>query len=157
MPCASDSLPFVFSSFTITGTITNSFDDVAAGENCADWIRAGWSSPQRASAPGRGPYLPEAVTLRLRAAAAAPVIEAREPAFKSSPVASFANSRSPVLLVHGDDDRNVPFQQTTDLVAKLRVQNVAFKAIGPLSAQRANFALGTRHPRASLRDTSRNL
>ena len=26
------------------------------------------------------------------------------------------NWRSPVLLVHGDDDRNVPFQQTTDLV-----------------------------------------
>ena len=59
-----------------------------------------------------------------------------------------------MLLIHGDDDRNVPFQQTTDLVAKLRVQNVAFKAIGPLSAQRANFALGTRHPRASLRGTS---
>jgi hypothetical protein len=31
LPCASDSLPFVFSSFTITGTITNSFDDIAAG------------------------------------------------------------------------------------------------------------------------------
>src|SRR6266481_2770588 len=31
LPYASDSLPFVFSSFTITGTITNSFDDIAAG------------------------------------------------------------------------------------------------------------------------------
>jgi dipeptidyl aminopeptidase/acylaminoacyl peptidase len=31
-----------------------------------------------------------------------------------------------VLFVHGDDDRNVPFQQTTDLVEKLRAQNVAF-------------------------------
>jgi dipeptidyl aminopeptidase/acylaminoacyl peptidase len=29
-----------------------------------------------------------------------------------------------VLLVHGDDDRNVPFQQTTDLVEKLRAQKV---------------------------------
>jgi len=45
--------------------------------------------------------------------------EARELAFKSSPVSSFANWRSPVLFVHGDDDRNVPFQQTTDLVEKL--------------------------------------
>jgi dipeptidyl aminopeptidase/acylaminoacyl peptidase len=27
-----------------------------------------------------------------------------------------------MLLVHGDDDRNVPFQQTTDLVEKLRAQ-----------------------------------
>jgi dipeptidyl aminopeptidase/acylaminoacyl peptidase len=30
-----------------------------------------------------------------------------------------------VLLIHGDDDRNVPFQQTTDLVEKLRAQKVA--------------------------------
>ena len=55
--------------------------------------------------------------------------EARELAFKSSPVASIANWRSPVLLVHGDDDRNVPFQQTTDLVEKLRAQKVAFEEL----------------------------
>jgi dipeptidyl aminopeptidase/acylaminoacyl peptidase len=55
--------------------------------------------------------------------------EARELAFKSSPVASIANWRSPVLFVHGDDDRNVPFQQTTDLVEKLRGQNVAFEEL----------------------------
>jgi dipeptidyl aminopeptidase/acylaminoacyl peptidase len=35
----------------------------------------------------------------------------------------------PVLFVHGDDDRNVPFQQTTDLAAKLRAQNVAFEEL----------------------------
>jgi fermentation-respiration switch protein FrsA (DUF1100 family) len=34
-----------------------------------------------------------------------------------------------VLLIHGDDDRNVPFQQTTDLVEKLRAQNVAFEEL----------------------------
>jgi dipeptidyl aminopeptidase/acylaminoacyl peptidase len=55
--------------------------------------------------------------------------EARELAFKSSPVASIANWRSPVLLIHGDDDRNVPFQQTTDLVEKLRAQKVAFEEL----------------------------
>jgi dipeptidyl aminopeptidase/acylaminoacyl peptidase len=55
--------------------------------------------------------------------------EARELAFKSSPVASIANWRSPVLFVHGDDDRNVPFQQTTDLVEKLRAQKVAFEEL----------------------------
>jgi len=27
-----------------------------------------------------------------------------------------------VLFIHGDDDRNVPFQQTTDLVQKLRAK-----------------------------------
>jgi dipeptidyl aminopeptidase/acylaminoacyl peptidase len=34
-----------------------------------------------------------------------------------------------VLLIHGDDDRNVPFQQTTDLVEKLRAQNVGFEEL----------------------------
>jgi len=34
-----------------------------------------------------------------------------------------------VLLIHGDDDRNVPFQQTTDLVQRLRKQNVEFEEI----------------------------
>jgi fermentation-respiration switch protein FrsA (DUF1100 family) len=48
---------------------------------------------------------------------------------------SIANWRSPVLFIHGDEDRNVPFQQTTDLVEKLRAQNVAFEAIGATSAQ----------------------
>jgi dipeptidyl aminopeptidase/acylaminoacyl peptidase len=42
---------------------------------------------------------------------------------------SIANWRSPVLFVHGDDDRNVPFQQTTDLVEKLRAQKVAFEEL----------------------------
>jgi dipeptidyl aminopeptidase/acylaminoacyl peptidase len=40
-----------------------------------------------------------------------------------------ANRLSPVLLVHGNDDRNVPFQQTTVLVEKLRAQNVAFEEL----------------------------
>ncbi|HEU0273473.1 MAG TPA: prolyl oligopeptidase family serine peptidase [Candidatus Udaeobacter sp.] len=55
--------------------------------------------------------------------------EARNLAFKSSPVASINSWRSPVLLVHGDDDRNVPFQQTTDLVEKLRAQKVVFEEL----------------------------
>jgi dipeptidyl aminopeptidase/acylaminoacyl peptidase len=55
--------------------------------------------------------------------------EARELAFKSSPVASIANWHSPVLLIQGDDDRNVPFQQTTDLVEKLRAQKVEFEEL----------------------------
>ncbi|MGE5213096.1 MAG: S9 family peptidase [Nitrospirota bacterium] len=55
--------------------------------------------------------------------------EARELAFKSSPVATVASWRSPVLFVHGDDDRNVPFQQTTDLVEKLRAQKVEYEEL----------------------------
>jgi dipeptidyl aminopeptidase/acylaminoacyl peptidase len=34
-----------------------------------------------------------------------------------------------VLFIHGDDDRNVPFQQTTDLVEKLRAQKVVFEEL----------------------------
>jgi fermentation-respiration switch protein FrsA (DUF1100 family) len=49
-----------------------------------------------------------------------------------------------VLLVHGDDDRNVPFQQTTDLVEKLRAQKVAFEAIGALCTSTSRSARSTR-------------
>ena len=43
-------------------------------------------------------------------------------AWKSSPVASIETWKSPVLFIHGDDDRNVSFQQTTDLVQRLRAK-----------------------------------
>jgi dipeptidyl aminopeptidase/acylaminoacyl peptidase len=55
--------------------------------------------------------------------------EAVKLAFDSSPVASVPQWKSPVLLVHGDDDRNVPFEQTTDLVQRLRKQNVRFEEL----------------------------
>jgi dipeptidyl aminopeptidase/acylaminoacyl peptidase len=41
---------------------------------------------------------------------------------ESSPVASVSSWKSPVLFIHGDDDRNVPFQQTVDIVRKLRAK-----------------------------------
>ena len=47
-----------------------------------------------------------------------------ELAYKSSPVSDLSKWIAPVLFVHGDDDRNVIFQQTTDLVEKLRDKNV---------------------------------
>jgi dipeptidyl aminopeptidase/acylaminoacyl peptidase len=50
-------------------------------------------------------------------------------AFESSPMASVKDWRSPVLLVHGDDDRNVPFSETVDLVAALRRQGVDFETL----------------------------
>jgi dipeptidyl aminopeptidase/acylaminoacyl peptidase len=55
--------------------------------------------------------------------------EAVKLAFDSSPVASVAGWKSPVLFMHGDDDRNVPFSQTTDLVQRLRQQNVEIEQI----------------------------
>ncbi len=46
--------------------------------------------------------------------------DAAKIAFEASPVAAVEKWRSPVLLVHGDDDRNVAFSQTVDLVRRLR-------------------------------------
>jgi dipeptidyl aminopeptidase/acylaminoacyl peptidase len=43
-------------------------------------------------------------------------------AFASSPVADVKTWKSPVLFIHGDDDRNVAFSQTVDLVQKLRAK-----------------------------------
>jgi dipeptidyl aminopeptidase/acylaminoacyl peptidase len=45
-------------------------------------------------------------------------------AHNSSPVAAVDTWRSPVLFIHGDDDRNVIFTQTVDLVARLRAKGV---------------------------------
>jgi dipeptidyl aminopeptidase/acylaminoacyl peptidase len=50
-------------------------------------------------------------------------------AFESSPMASISTWRSPVLLIHGDDDRNVPFHQTVSLVQALRKQGVQFQEL----------------------------
>ena len=47
------------------------------------------------------------------------VQRALEIAWQSSPVSSMATWRSPVFVVHGDDDRNVRFTQSTDLVRRL--------------------------------------
>jgi len=55
--------------------------------------------------------------------------EAEKLAFDSSPVASVATWKSPVLFMHGDDDRNVPFLQTTDLIQRLRQRNVELEQI----------------------------
>lgn len=52
-----------------------------------------------------------------------------ELAQKSSPVADLSKWKSPVLFVHGDDDRNVNFQQSTDLVEKLRDKNVPVEVL----------------------------
>jgi dipeptidyl aminopeptidase/acylaminoacyl peptidase len=45
-------------------------------------------------------------------------------AHDSSPVAAVDTWKSPVLFVHGDDDRNVIFSQTVDIIARLRPRGV---------------------------------
>jgi dipeptidyl aminopeptidase/acylaminoacyl peptidase len=48
-------------------------------------------------------------------------------AFDSSPIAAIKTWRSPVLLIQGDDDRNVAFSQTVQMAAALRAQGVDFE------------------------------
>jgi dipeptidyl aminopeptidase/acylaminoacyl peptidase len=64
-----------------------------------------------------------------RANDALDIQRARQIAFASSPDAAVSTWRSPVLLIHGDDDRNVAFSQTVDLVQRLRAQHVSFEQI----------------------------
>jgi dipeptidyl aminopeptidase/acylaminoacyl peptidase len=45
-------------------------------------------------------------------------------AFRSSPMSSIDGWRSPVLVIHGDDDRNVSFIETVTLVDALRKRGV---------------------------------
>ena len=47
-------------------------------------------------------------------------------AFESSPDSQIERWRSPVLLIQGDDDRNVRFNQTVDLAARLTKRGVPF-------------------------------
>jgi len=55
--------------------------------------------------------------------------EAEKLAFDSSPDAAVSSWKSPVLLIHGDDDRNVPFGQTVDLAQRLRERHVVFEEL----------------------------
>ena len=50
-------------------------------------------------------------------------------AIESSPIGSVEKWRSPVLLIHGDDDRNVAFAQTVDLARRLRELKVPHEVI----------------------------
>ena len=47
----------------------------------------------------------------------------------SSPDSAIATWSSPVLLVQGDDDRNVPFHQIVDLVRRLQARQVAYQEL----------------------------
>jgi dipeptidyl aminopeptidase/acylaminoacyl peptidase len=79
-----------------------------------------WSSRLRAAAAPGG---------RGGATAGPPTDDAGRTAFESSPMAAIRTWKSPVLLIHGDDDRNVDFSQTVELVTALRRQGVYFEQL----------------------------
>ena len=65
--------------------------------------------------------------------------QALKVAYESSPISSVATWKSPVLLIHADDDRNVQFHQTVDLKRRLEAKGV----------QRRGARDPGRHPRFS--------
>lgn len=50
-------------------------------------------------------------------------------AWESSPVSSVGTWRSPVLLIHADDDRNVQVEQTLDLARRLEQAGVRYEVL----------------------------
>ncbi|HEV2116380.1 MAG TPA: prolyl oligopeptidase family serine peptidase [Terriglobales bacterium] len=54
---------------------------------------------------------------------------AKKLAWESSPDASVEHWQSPVLLIQGDDDPDVPFSQTVDLAQRLRANHVRFEQL----------------------------
>ena len=55
--------------------------------------------------------------------------QALKVAFESSPVAAVAGWHSPILFIHGDDDRNVRFNQTIDLERRLFAQGTPYREL----------------------------
>lgn len=55
--------------------------------------------------------------------------EAMKVAFDSSPIASMDSWSSPVLLIQGDDDRNVNFGQTIDLARRIEERKIPFEQL----------------------------
>jgi dipeptidyl-peptidase-4 len=56
-------------------------------------------------------------------------VDPKEVSYQSSSISQIEKWKSPVLLIHGDDDRNVAFSQTTGLVQLLRAHNVYHELI----------------------------
>jgi dipeptidyl-peptidase 4 len=56
-------------------------------------------------------------------------VDPKNVAYQSSSISQIEKWKSPVLLIHGDDDRNVAFSQTTGLVQLLRAHNIYHELI----------------------------
>ena len=55
--------------------------------------------------------------------------QALKVAFESSPIAAVPTWKSPVLLIHGDDDRTVDFHQTVDLERRLLAKGMKVESL----------------------------
>ncbi|MGZ8298150.1 MAG: alpha/beta hydrolase family protein, partial [Allosphingosinicella sp.] len=54
---------------------------------------------------------------------------ARQRQWTSSPLGAIERWRSPVLLIHGDDDRNVDFSQSVLLARELAARRIPYRAL----------------------------
>jgi dipeptidyl aminopeptidase/acylaminoacyl peptidase len=54
---------------------------------------------------------------------------ARQLQWGSSPLAAIDRWRSPVLLIHGDDDRNVDFSQSLVLARELTARGIPYREL----------------------------
>jgi len=77
----------------------------------------------------RAVYLKTAVADDLTSYEKSDVQQALGVAWNSSTVASVEKWKSPVLFIHGDDDRNVLFHQTVDLVQRLDALGVHYEEL----------------------------
>src|SRR6202000_2487711 len=50
-------------------------------------------------------------------------------AWLSSPVSAIDTWRSPVLIIQGDDDRNVPFSESVDLIRRLDKKGIPYESL----------------------------
>jgi dipeptidyl aminopeptidase/acylaminoacyl peptidase len=50
-------------------------------------------------------------------------------AWQSSPVSYMNTWKSPVLIIHGDDDRNVAFGQSIDLISRLEQKKIPYETL----------------------------
>jgi len=50
-------------------------------------------------------------------------------AWRASPVSAIASWTSPVMIIHADDDRNVRFNQSVDLIKRLEKKAVPMETL----------------------------
>ncbi|MEP7323844.1 MAG: prolyl oligopeptidase family serine peptidase, partial [Saprospiraceae bacterium] len=55
--------------------------------------------------------------------------KAIQTAWSSSPVSMLQTWKSPVLIIHADDDRNVRFNQSTDLIQRLEKRGIPYESM----------------------------
>ncbi|MEO5583238.1 MAG: prolyl oligopeptidase family serine peptidase [Saprospiraceae bacterium] len=55
--------------------------------------------------------------------------KAIQTAWSSSPVSMMQTWKSPVLIIHADDDRNVRFNQSTDLIRRLEKRGIPYESM----------------------------